>query len=293
MRKLCSIVFSFVLLFSAFAVSDFQPVDAQTSTGAPYRIYLPLILDNEGLPLAVESASSMALVWSDEFNGPSLDLTNWKYEIGGGGWGNQELEYYTDRPQNSWIQNGNLVIQAQPENYNGYSYTSARIDTKGLRQFQYGYIEAKIKLAYGQGVWPTFWMMGVNGTWPQCGENDIVEYTGKIPDKVDEALHGPSTIAKSFEIGTFTSLGTTSIENDYHTYGLWWQKDDIRWYIDGKQVLEETPSTIPSGGEWVWNNPAYMILNVAVGGTWPGSPDSTTVWPQQMWVDYVRVYQKP
>ncbi len=237
------------------------------------------------------------LLWSDEFDGTSINPDRWTYDIGTGshGWGNYELEYYTNRPENARVEGGMLIIEARQEAYKGSAYTSARLKTLGLQSFQYGYIESRMKLPYGQGIWPSFWMVGTNGSWPQAGEVDMVEYIGKHPDAIDEAIHGPSTATASgeFAIGNLTTLTTSTLKNDFHVYGLEWQKDLLAWYVDGRQVLKITPAQLPAGAEWVWNAPFYLLLNLAVGGDFPGPPDATTVFPQQLIVDYVRVYQQP
>ena len=244
------------------------------------------------------------LAWSDDFNGPdgsSPDLKKWSYDIGGNGWGNNELEYYTNRTQNAQIKGGNLVITAQQEAYTGAdgvsrNYTSARLKTQGLFSQAYGRFEARIKIPAGQGMWPAFWMLGNDITsvgWPKCGEIDIMENIGKEPGTVHGSLHGPSTSGPTSDLSAPFSLPAgQNFAGDFHLYAVEWEPGTIRFYVDTNLYATFTSSQWPAGGAWVFDHPFFIILNVAVGGSWPGSPDSTTVFPQQMLVDYVRVYTK-
>jgi beta-glucanase (GH16 family) len=231
------------------------------------------------------------LVWSDEFNGSTIDPGNWTYDLGGNGWGNSEFETYTNRPENARVENGMLIIEAHQDQNASYGFTSARLKTQGLQQFLYGRVEARMKLPYGQGIWPAFWMLGNNGGWPQSGEMDIMEYIGKTPDTIYQTVHGPG-YSGAKGIGTHYVLSTDSLKNDFHVYALEWQPNEIRWYVDDQQVFEVTPTQIPAGTQWVFDHPFFIILNLAVGGGWPGYPDATTIFPQQLQVDYVRVYQQ-
>ncbi len=236
------------------------------------------------------------LVWHDEFDGSAVDPKNWTYDLGGNGWGNAEMEYYTNRPENVRVENGMLVIEGRQEDYKGLPYTSARLKSQGLQEFQYGRIEARMKLPSGQGMWPAFWMLGndINKTtaWPNCGEIDIMEYVGKTPDTVYETVHGPGYSGARGLGGRFV-LSADSLKNDFHIFALEWESNEIRWYVDGQQVFQVTPEQSPAGAQWVFDHPFFILLNLAVGGGWPGYPDSTTVFPQQYLIDYVRVYQKP
>lgn len=230
------------------------------------------------------------LVWSDEFAGSSINLSNWTYDIGGGGWGNNEYQYYTDRPENARIENGMLVIEAREERMRGRNYTSARLKTQGLRTFTYGRIEARLQVPYGQGIWPAFWMLGSDITtagWPNCGEIDIMEHIGREPYNVYGTVHGPNYSGAN-GVGNFTTLAQP-VKDSFHVFAVEWTPTEIRWYMDGQQFHTVTPATVP--GEWVFDHDFFLILNVAVGGYWPGYPDATTVFPQRMTVDYVRVYQ--
>jgi beta-glucanase (GH16 family) len=246
--------------------------------------------------------SPWTLVWSDEFggaNGSAPDSSKWTVETGGDGWGNHELEYYTNRPQNVQIQNGSLVITALKEMYTGKdgvsrNYTSARMMTAGKFEQQYGRFEARIKIPYGQGMWPAFWMLGNNsGTvgWPSCGEIDIMENIGKEPTIVHGTIHGPG-YSGAAGIGSSFSLAGGQFADDYHLYAVEWEPNIIRFYVDSNLYATRTPADLPKGAKWVYDHPFFIILNLAVGGDWPGAPDNTTVFPQTVLVDYVRVYKK-
>ncbi|HVH09669.1 MAG TPA: glycoside hydrolase family 16 protein [Gemmatimonadales bacterium] len=234
------------------------------------------------------------LVWHDEFNGPAFDTATWTYDIGGSGWGNAELEYYTNRPENAHIANGNLVIEARQEAYGGRNYTSARLKTAPLKggAWRYGRVEARIKIPRGQGLWPAFWMLGDNiGTvgWPACGEIDIMENIGREPGRVHGTIHGPG-YSGAQGIGHPYDLPTGAFADTFHVFAVEWEPNAIRWYVDTALYFTVSPTDVP--GTWVFDHPFFIILNVAVGGYWPGNPDSTTVFPQDMLVDYVRVYQR-
>jgi beta-glucanase (GH16 family) len=245
-----------------------------------------------------------SLIWSDEFNGKNgsqPDPSKWTYDIGGNGWGNRELEYYTSRPENARIENGNLVITAREEPYRGpngtdFDYTSARLKTQGLFSQTYGRFEARIKLPAGQGLWPAFWMLGDNfgsAGWPKCGEIDIMENVGKEPGINHGSLHGPnSTNATSDLTATLALPAGQTLSNDFHVYAIEWEPEAIRFYIDANLYATFSAAQWPPGGTWVFDHRFFLILNVAVGGDWPGSPDDTTEFPQTMLVDYVRVYKR-
>ena len=237
------------------------------------------------------------LVWSDEFNGPAgtaVDATKWTFDVGGTGWGNSELEYYTSGTNNAAMDGtGNLVITAKQQSQGGMNYTSARIKTQGIATFTYGRIEGRLKLPQGQGLWPAFWMLGSDITsnpWPACGEMDVMENIGKEPNIIHGTIHGPGYSGGSGPTGQITLSAPAA--SAFHVYAIEWEENVIRWYVDDTLYSTKTPSNIPSGATWVYAHPFFIILNVAVGGTWPGNPDSTTVFPQQMLVDYVRVCQK-
>jgi len=237
------------------------------------------------------------LVWSDEFNGPAgtaVDSTKWTFDVGGSGWGNNELEYYTNGTNNAALDGaGNLVITAKKESMSGKDYTSARIKTQGIKTFTYGRIEARMKIAQGQGLWPAFWMLGEDiGTnpWPACGEIDIMENIGKEPNLIHATIHGPGYFAG--EGPTKQYMLSAPVASAFHVFAIEWEQSAIRWYVDGTLYSTKTPSDIPNGTSWVYSHPFFIILNLAVGGGWPGNPDNTTTFPQTLKVDYVRVCQK-
>ena len=246
--------------------------------------------------------STWVLAWSDEFDGPNgstPDPAKWTYDLGGGGWGNGELETYTNRAQNVQIQDGNLVITALRETYTGSdgitrNYTSARLKTQGLFAQSSGRFEARIKIPAGQGLWPAFWMLGNDiGShgWPTCGEIDVMENVGKQPSTIYSTIHGPG-YSGSNGISASVNLSTGKFSDDFHVYAAEWEGTQIRFYLDGQLYATRTSSDLPQGTVWVFDHPFFLILNVAVGGNWPGSPDGTTVFPQKMLVDYVRAYHR-
>ncbi len=236
-------------------------------------------------------------VWSDEFEGPEVDSQNWTFEIGTGswGWGNGEWQYYTSRPQNARIEDGKLVIEARKENYGGKSYTSARLKTQGKRSFQYGRIEARIKMPTGgTGIWPAFWMLGNNFStagWPACGELDIVEMMSNPYQALGTIHYGSSDPYITENNGGKNSTGG-NLSDDFHLYAVEWDSTQIRWYRD--QVNYYTSSNWWSGtGPYPapFNQPFFIILNFAVGAHW-WTEDPAVPFPQQFVVDYVRVYEK-
>jgi beta-glucanase (GH16 family) len=238
-----------------------------------------------------------SLVWSDEFNQPdgsSPDPTKWVFELGNNnGWGNSELEYYTSRTNNARISGGMLVIEADEENYLGSSYTSARMKTQGKWSWQFGRMEARIKIPRGQGMWPAFWMLGTNITsvnWPACGEVDIMENIGREPTLVHGTVHGPGYSGANGIGGPCALPGNPTFADDFHVYAVEWTTNEVKWFVDGFQYFSVNPARLPGGTTWVYTQPQFILLNLAVGGGWPGNPDGTTTFPQQMLVDYVRVY---
>lgn len=251
----------------------------------------------------VSNTTGRTLVWSDEFN--SISSSNWTFETGGGGWGNNELQFYTGG-QNAFIQNDNsaggnvLVIEARRENpanyncwYGSCTYTSSRMITRGKRSFQYGRIEARMKLPQTQGIWPAFWMlgnsMGVTAEWPAAGEIDIMEHVGYEPTVTHGALHGPGYSGNTPFTGTHYL--PHSADAAYHVYAIEWTANDISWYVDNTRFYTISRATVQTRGNWVYDQPFWILLNVAVGGNWPGSPNGGSVFPQRLYVDYVRVYQ--
>jgi len=239
-------------------------------------------------------SQSWQLVWSDEFDAVTLDETSWTREVGwNGGWGNNELQYYTNRNENSFLENGNLIIEALKENYGGREYTSARLKTQNKKFFKYGKIEANIKLPYGQGIWPAFWMLGQNISsvgWPACGEIDIMEMIGGVNN--DNTAYGTAhweNEGQHLQSGGNYSLNTGIFADDFHKFTIIWDHQFIRWYIDDN--LYYTFSVIPFD-RTEFHKEFFIILNIAVGGNWPGPPNLSTIFPQRMEVDYVRVYQQ-
>lgn len=237
------------------------------------------------------------LTWSDEFEGDSgtaPNPDNWTYDIGRGdnGWGNQELQYYTEGTDNVALDGeGNLVITAKQESFGGAPFTSARIKTKGIFSQAYGRFEARLKTPFGPGLWPAFWMLGDNideVSWPQCGEIDIMELRGQQPNIALGSLHGPGYSAGSAVSGKY-ALEDGRFDAEFHIYAVEWFEDRIDFFVDDFLYQRITQEDVP--GEWVYNQPFFMILNVAVGGTFVGFPTSETPFPQTMVVDYVRVYE--
>jgi len=235
---------------------------------------------------AVADSSGYQLVWSDEFNGNTVDTTNWVYDIGWGKWGNNEQEYY--QAANATIADGNLVITGKKEDVDGHHYTSARMKTKGRHEFLYGKIEARLKMPVGQGLWPAFWMLGANidtVDWPACGEIDIMEHIN-----TDSLLFGTSHWDKNGHIMQGDTIVSTPA--DYHVYAIEWDSSAIRWYLDGKQYHELNISNNINSTE-EFHKPFFILLNLAIGGDWPGQKIDESKIPAKMYVDYVRVYKKP
>ena len=249
-----------------------------------------------GLSVVAQSATGWTLVWSDEFaqpDGTSPDPAKWGYDLGAGGWGNGELEYYTARTNNVRIESGQLVIEALLESYLGSGYTSARLKTQGKASWAYGRMEARIKVPRGQGIWPAFWMLGASiGSvgWPTCGEIDVMENIGREPTIVHGTAHGPGYSGGGGIGGPDSLPGGAAFADAFHVFSVEWTTNQIQWFVDGQKYFNLTPASLPNGSTWVFTQPQFLLLNVAVGGGWPGNPDGTTTFPQRMVVDYVRVY---
>ncbi len=238
------------------------------------------------------SYPNMTLVWEDDFSGSSLNTSNWSYETGTGnnGWGNFELQYYTE--DNTSFVEGNLIIEAKRESVGGSDFTSSRIITSGKQDFQYGRIDIRAVLPEGQGLWPALWMLGSNFDtvgWPFCGEIDIMEMVGGSgrENSVFGTAHwdDAGTPAK---FGGTTTKNSGTFNDEFHVFSILWNQNTIRWYVDGQQyhVIDITPEELSE-----LRNEHFLIFNIAVGGTLPGSPDNTTSFPQYMIVDYVRYFQ--
>ncbi len=228
-------------------------------------------------------------IWSDEFDGNAIDPTKWVHEVGTGwmGWGNNELQYYTASSNNSFVDTGYLHIVARQEQVGSSNYTSARMITEDLFDFQYGKIEARIKVPVGQGLWPAFWMLGADFStvgWPHCGEIDIMEHVN-----LELQIHG----THHYDMWGHTYEGDYAYTDAslFHLYTVEWDENEIRWYLDGVEYFTTNigPSAI---SKEEFHTPFFVLLNLAVGGNWPGSPNGNTVFPATMMVDYVRVYQQ-
>ncbi len=246
-------------------------------------------------------SSNWQLTWSDEFNAPNgtpPDPAKWNIVTGGKGYGNNELETYTARSANVQQQNGNLVITARKEDLTGSDgiprhYTSARINTQNHFAQKYGRFEARIQLPTGKGIWPAFWLLGDDhetNRWPNCGEIDILETIG-ASDTMYSTLHGPGYSGAKGISKKFPLPSGESVNNAFHIYAVEWAPNDIKFFFDNHLIVERTPADLPPNAKWVYDHPFYILLNFAVGGNWPGNPDDSTTFPQQMLVDYVRVYK--
>jgi len=260
-------------------------------------------------PFPPADPHAWTLVWSDEFNGPAgsaPDPSKWNYDLGGGGWGNQEWEYYTDKPENAALDGeGNLAITARQVEYppagslncwyGPCKFTSARLHTEGKFDFTYGRLEARIRLPSGQGLWPAFWMVGnnyKNKGWPYCGELDVMENVGSDSAMVFGTAHGPGYSGGRGITYYYTLPDGDLFSDDFHVFALEWEAEELRWYADSNLYGTLHITDLSHKKPWVFNHPFIIILNVAVGGGLPGDPDATTSFPQVMTIDYVRVYQK-
>lgn len=310
--------------------SNKHKMRAQTLMLKTFVFALFITLTNCSNDETQEVATYSNLVMADEFDvegAPNSEL--WNYDIGTGvnGWGNNELQYYTDRPENVTVQNGLLVISAIKEDYQGASYTSARLLTKGKFSQAYGRFEARIKVPGGSGLWPAFWLLGDNfeeDGWPQCGEIDIMEYRRQEPTKVSGSIHGPGYSGLTNPQGQVTKsydLGNDRYDAEFHVFGIEWGPEYINYYVDdvlynqitpsdivvtpadsdavytlndGVDATDSTPAIEPTDvtGDWVFNKPFFIIINLAVGGNFPGEPAMDQAFPQNMLVDYVRVYKQ-
>lgn len=250
-----------------------------------------------GLLLALLALPQFAQqpVWSDEFDGPAgaaPDATKWGYDLGASGWGNEEWQEYTSSRENVALDGkGMLVLRARKESE--HRYTSARLKTSGKFAVKYGRIEARMRIPAGQGMWPAFWMLGECGPrvpWPQRGEIDIMENIGKEPGVVHGTIHGPGYAGANSISGAFTLPAGERFSDDFHVYAVDWREDALRFMVDGKPFHTVEKSGIPAGTDWVFDEPFFILLNLAVGGRWPGNPDHTTQFPQELTVDWVRVY---
>lgn len=280
------------------------------------RSFFPLLLASSTLAVGLAdnrapdpSPSGWKLVWSDEFNGPAGQPPNpahWTHEIGDGtangnpGWGNNELESYTDRLDNAATDGaGHLAITAARADgslscyYGPCQYTSARLISRDKAEFAYGRIEARICVPQGAGMWPAFWSLGTNigeVGWPQAGEIDFMEFVGRQPNKISGSIHGPGYSGGHSVTGTH-DFGTAVYDGD-HVFAVEWQPNRIDWFVDGIRFHSATPASV-APNQWVFNHPFFVILNLAIGGNFGGPVGAETVFPQSMLVDYVRVYRRP
>ena len=243
--------------------------------------------DNDEGYTTPDSYPGLNLVWADEFNGTSLSQGNWSYETGGGGWGNNELQTYRDGTNNATVADGRLVIEAKQINGN---YTSARIVTRGKQSFKYGRVDIRARLPQGQGIWPALWMLGESFTtvgWPACGEIDIMELVGHQPNRVHGTVHWQNEGSHA-EYGDNTTLSSGTFSDEFHVFSIIWDDQQIRWYMNDNlyNTINITGSELSE-----FQEEFFFIFNIAVGGNWPGSPDSSTEFPQKMTVDYIRVFQ--
>ena len=295
---------------NAPAAPELPPTETAvpTATAVPTKTPTPLptavptstpIAPPEEAPIA--EYEGFELVWHDEFDGDSINLDNWTYDMGGFGWGNGEAQYYTNEPENSRVENGLLVIEARFERYENSYYTSARLKTQGLQEFQYGRVEARTKVPEGAGLWPAFWMLGANfvpqfdengvysSNWPFVGEIDIMEYIGREPTLIFGTAHGPG-YSGALGLGRWNRQ-EYRIAEEFHTYAVEWNYDGITWFYDGEPYFTLNREDVGER-EWVFDHEFFIILNLAVGGTFPGPIALDTKFPTNFYIDYVRVYQQ-
>lgn len=302
----------YITIFIVFLVAGCQATDQAAPTAPPTATVPPAPTPTPEptsiptstpiatpIPVPVTVEDGWELVWSDEFDGETIDPTNWTYDIGGWGWGNGEAQFYTDRPENARVENGLLVIEARQEKFEDSYYTSARLLTQGRQAFQFGRIEARIKVPSGAGLWPAFWMLGndfsrdpdapLESNWPHVGEIDIMEYVGREPDLIMGTAHGPG-YAGAGGLGRWNRQDY-AIADDFHTYAVEWEEDEIRWFYDAEHYYTLTPEVV-GDREWVFNKDFFVILNLALGGQFAGTIGLDTRFPANLYVDYVRVYQR-
>jgi beta-glucanase (GH16 family) len=247
---------------------------------------------------ALAATAPGKLLWSDEFSGAAgskPDPSKWTYDLGANGWGNKELENYTDKPENAFLDGeGHLVIRAIKDAEG--RFTSARMKTQGLFSFTYGRVEARMKLPRGQGIWPAFWMLGNDITkvgWPACGEVDVMENLGREPAILHGTIHGPGYSGKRSISAQYVLPGAPMLADDFHLYAADWRPDRIEFSMDSHVYAAVNPASLPPGTKWVYDHAFFLILNLAVGGAWPGDPNISTIFPQDLTVDYIRVYKGP
>ncbi len=236
-----------------------------------------------------------SLAWSDEFGGTSLNTNNWNQETGNGtgGWGNNELEYYTNSTKNTFLSNGNLIIEARKEPISGFNYSSGRMTTQNKKSFTFGRIDIRAKLPVSKGMWPALWMLGANINtvpWPACGEIDMMELIGTYPSRVYGTMHWKPVTGTNTNKGSEYNLQSGNFSQQFHVFSIIWSQDMIKWLVDDQVFFTGTKGDM-GAANYPFNAAQFLIFNVAVGGQWPGSPDAGTEFPQRMFVDYVRVFQ--
>ena len=272
----------FLLIFFIFSCKDSNSSNGDDENNSEYDI------------------AGWELVWQDEFNDDIIDPFKWEHEVNADGGGNNELQYYTARTENSYIADSVLVIKAIKETYssNGETreYTSARMRTKNKGDWLYGRFDIRAKLPQGQGIWPAIWMLPTDweyGGWAASGEIDIMELVGHQPHIVYGTIHYGGTYPDNLQTGTAYTLPSGIFADDFHLFTLIWKEGEMQWYVDGNHFLTITEWT-SINGEFPapFNKRFHLLLNVAVGGNWPGDPDVTTLFPQTMEINYVRVYKK-
>ena len=281
-----------------FTVNLINPKNATLSVNAAKGTIITenginLTTDNTGYTTP-NNYPGYTLTWNDEFSGNALDLNAWNQEIGNGtnGWGNNELEYYTSSTKNSFISNGNLIIEARKEPISSFNYSSARLTTQNKKTFTFGRIDIRAKLPVGKGIWPALWMLGTNITsvgWPACGEIDIMELIGTFPNRVHSTLHWKAANGNATNMGSQFNLPSGDFSQQFHVYSLIWKQDTLECLVDDQLIFRLTKADVGTAN-YPFNASHFFIFNVAVGGNWPGPPDANTAFPQRMFVDYVRVF---
>ncbi len=284
---------------------DFKVVLSAAVNGVIYKGTGLAVIENDDSRVeftnagydAPNSYPGYSLAWADEFNGTTLSMSDWSFENGDGcpgicGWGNNELEYYTNRTENLFFQDGKMIIEARKENYAGKSYTSSKILTRGKKVFKYARIDIRAKLPKGKGIWPAFWLLPQNnvfGGWPKSGEIDLMEMIGHEPNRSYGTLHfGPGP--GSTQLGRNYTLPSGIFNDEFHVFSLEWKQNQIQWFIDGNLFSTYTNADFGTNN-YPFNEDFFLIVNLAVGGNWPGNPDAVTYFPQWLILDYIRVYQ--
>lgn len=284
----------------SFQIKFYNPLNAELATDVATIVIEDDDDNTSGLVIPAggytspTSYAGMNLVWADEFDGTAVNPDNWTFETGTGanGWGNNELQYY--REDNTSILNGHLVITAKKQKFASSDYTSSRLVTKGKKAFKFGRIDIRAALPEGKGLWPALWMLGSNIDavgWPACGEIDIMELTGDLPNRTLSTVHFGANVSQHQYISQSKYLsGNANFQDEFHVFSINWVADKIEFLVDDEVFHTITPANL-NGAPYPFNKPFFFVFNVAVGGNLPGSPDDSTPFPQSMIVDYVRVFQ--